>query len=96
MTIAIENVAVAAVDRAAAHVLTLDGQTLPVSDWADVDGQPMEEPRGARFCVAGPDAHGRSWLVDVARLTAKVRRRSALPDQPADPDLRTNGLPAHG
>lgn len=77
MKTAIETVAIAAVDRHAGHVLTLDGQTLPVTDWADADGVPIAAAR-ARHCIAGPDAHGRNWLVDVPALTARVRQREQL------------------
>lgn len=77
MTVAIDTVAVAAVDRHTGHVLTLDGQTLPVTDWADADGVPTSAAR-ARHCIAGPDADGRNWLVDVPALTARVRQRDAL------------------
>ena len=50
-----------------AIVLTMDGQALPVTGWADDDGVCVE-PEAARFCTAGPDTRARYWLVDIRRL----------------------------
>lgn len=69
-----DAVAVAAVDRAAAIVCTLDGQSLPVTDWCDADGVVGADPAIAPFCSAGPDAYGHGWIVDLRRLTARVAR----------------------
>lgn len=47
--------------------VTMCGQALPVTAFADADGVvcPAEE---ARFCTAGPDSAGALWLIDVRQL----------------------------
>lgn len=65
---------VARVDRTAASVLTLNGQDLPVTDWADRDGVVGAAAADAPVCSAGPDAYGKHWTVDVDRLVARSIR----------------------
>lgn len=64
---------VAGVDVEAAEVVTMLGETLPITDWADVHGE-LCAPADARYCVAGPDLHGRALTIDIPRLSVRSAR----------------------
>lgn len=92
----ITSIAVASVDRRANLVVTMDGQTLPITNWADEDGVLRHDAARARFCTAGADAYGRFWLVDADRRLARI---PGLPKQeragtrPTRPPLMSPATP---
>lgn len=97
MTGFLVNVPIAAIDRAAGVVLTMDGQHLPITGWADAhgellasgDGELAAPPADAPFFAAGPDAYGKHWTVDVRGQVMRVRR-PVFPVEAVAPARRGN------
>lgn len=94
----ITSVSVASVDRRGNVVVTMDGQTLPVTGWADDDGVLGQDASNARFCSAGPDAYGRFWLVDADCRLARIPGLDAdfedrAGTKPARPPQRSSATP---
>lgn len=68
------RIPIAAVDRVEGVAVTMCGQLLDVIDWADQDGVISPRSADARYCLAGPDAAGRNWTIDLRRLERVDRR----------------------
>ena len=56
-----KDIEAACADRATRMVITEDGQTLPITNMFDADGDECDDVDDAVTCVAGPDKDG-LWL----------------------------------
>lgn len=62
-----DDVEITAVNRAVAVAMTDTGQTIPVTNWLDCDGDEYA-PKDAVVAVAGPDDQGHWYAIDLSHF----------------------------